>query len=219
MRRRSFVPWAILVLSIATAVVFYRSLLSDVFEPGAQVRNIGNAPSKIYAHLLIQYDKPPVYQEEYDMQDLNGATSYSYRIRSYAGKQITITAPPHATYDVSFFFGRLDQDGVWQLTNKPPRPDARAHYTVYVRQIVDFKEGSRTVTFTNPKYWATVPGRQYQIDLSKTNPNDLLKLNSQARNDPAYQTVVNEFLTFGPPEFREQVAAVRKRLGAGPVPL
>jgi hypothetical protein len=218
MRRGSFIPWFIVALAIVIAIVAYRAYLSDVVAPLSQVAKIRSAPSKIYVRMLIAYEKPPVYQEEYDMQDVNGASTYDYRIRTYAGKQVTITSPPHATYDVSYFFGKLVQDGVWQLVNKPPRGNTNAHYTVYVKQEVDFKQGDRTITFTDPHYWATVPGRQYDIDLRKTNPKDLLKLSSTALNDPRYQQVVRDFRAFGPPEFRARIESVRRQLGVGPIP-
>jgi hypothetical protein len=218
MRRGSLTFWLIAAFAVVIAVIAYRAYLSDVVAPLTQVAKVRSAPSKIYTHLLIAYDKPPVFQEEYDMQDVNGASTYDYRIRTYSGKQITITSPPHATYDVSFFFGKLVQDGVWQLVNKPPRGNTAIHYTVYVKQEVDFKQGDRTILFTDPHYWATTAGRQYEIDLRKTNPNDLLKLNSNTLNDPRYLQIVRDFRSFGPPEFRARIESVRRQLNVGPLP-
>jgi hypothetical protein len=214
--RRSILPWAIGVFAAVMVYVAYRSYLSDVVAPLNQVQKIVSAPSKIYARLLIRYKRPPIYEEEYSTQDINGVTSYDYRIRTYSGRQVTITAPAHTTYDVSFFFGKLVQDGVWKIVNKPPRQGANAHYTVYVKQEVDFKQGDRTVTFTSPHYWATVPGRQYEIDLRNTNPSDLLKLSGTARNDPRYEKIVEDFRAFGPAEFRNRIAQIRRQLHAGP---
>ena len=68
--------------------------------------------------------------------------SFVYRIRGYRGHEITVTAPAARVYDVSFFFGRLVQDGVWQLVDKPPLPDADARYTVYVKQLADYQHGA-----------------------------------------------------------------------------
>jgi len=119
---------------------------------------------------------------------------------------------------VSFFFGKLVQDGVWDLMDKPPRGNTDAHYTVYVKQLADFKQGDRTITFTDPHYWATTAGRQYTIDLRKTNPNDLLKLSSTQLADPHYQEIVNDFRAFGPPAFRAKVAQVRAAFEAGAPP-
>ncbi len=209
MRRRTIVPWSILVFTVVMLaiglVIYWKPETSRVDD----LARIANEPSAIYVRLLMQYDKPPIYQQEYDMQDVNGISSFQYRVRSYAGKQITITAPPHATTDVSFLFGRLVQDGVWKLMDKPPRGNTHIVYTVYVKQEVDFKQGDRTIVFTDPHYWATTAGRQYHIDLRKTNPNDVLKLASSELVDPHYQAVVDDFLTFGSPQFRAKIASVR----------
>lgn len=174
-----------------------------------RVTALNRARSEIYAHLLIRYDKPPIYEEEYRMSDIEGVSTFSYRIRGYNGRQVTLSAPPAQMYDVSFFYGKIDQDGIWQLVNKPPRGNTDVHYTLYVKQLVDFKQGDRTITFTDPKYWATEAGRQYNIDLSKQKPSDLLTLSSTSLADPHYQMVVNDFLAFGPQSFRKKIAALR----------
>jgi len=216
-RRTTVVPWAIFIFVVVMTVIGIRLYASHPeFASLSAVERVKNQPSAIYARLLIHYDKPPILEEEYDMSDVDGKSKYSYRIRSYAGKQITILEPTaEAMTDVSFFFGRLVQDGVWDLVNKPPRGNTSVHYTVYVRQVADFKSGDRTIVFTDPHYWATTAGRQYTIDLRKTNPNDLLKLSSTQLADPHYQQVVNDFRSFGPPNFRAKVAAARASLMQG----
>jgi hypothetical protein len=146
------------------------------------------------------------------MQDVEGVSSFTYRVRGYNGRQVTVTAPPAAVYDVSFFFQRLDQIGVWQIVDKAPMQDADAHYTISVKQLADFKQGQRTVTFTNPRYWAVAAGRQYHIDLSKQNPSDLLKMQSTALADPRYESIVEGFRAFGPQEFRDNVARAQAQV-------
>ncbi len=172
------------------------------------------APSLLEARLLIRYAKAPVYEEEYRMTDNEGVSTFDYRIRGVKGHQITVRAPAARVYDVSFFFGKLDQDGVWQLINKPPRPDAPAFYRVYVRQLADYKQGTRTVTFTSPEYWAKRAGQQFQIDLSKGVPKNLVFMASQQAGDTHYQQIVDDFLSFGPDEFRHNVAAAQARIRA-----
>lgn len=216
MRHRSLVPLAILAFAIFMAVTGYFIYWRGETGRVKQVAKIHQAKSEIYARLLISYDKPPVYEEEYRMQDIEGKSTFTYRIRSYAGKQISITAPPAAMYDVSFFFGKLDQDGVWQLVNQPPRGNTSIHYLVHVRQVVDFKQGERTISFTDPHYWATTAGRQYNIDLSKNSPSDLLKMNSTSLADPHYQQVVDDFRNFGPDVFRQRIAKARASMGLKP---
>jgi hypothetical protein len=210
--RRFPIGWFIIATTIVCGVWGY-----FYYTPGEMRRlnenaRIAHSPSQLYARLLIQYDKPPIYEEEYRMQDIEGVSSFTYRVRGYNGRQVVVTAPPAAVFDVSFFFQRLDQIGIWQLLNKDPRPDADAHYTIYVKQLADYKQGDRTVTFTNPQYWATTAGRQYHIDLSKTSPgdlkdpNNLLKLSSTSLADPRYEQIVSGFRAFGPEEFRNNVA-------------
>src|SRR5579871_1449612 len=81
-----------------------------------------HAPSQLYARMLVRYAKPPIYEEEFTMSDVEGVSKFDYRIRGVNGHQIRVTAPAARVYDVSFFFGRLGQDGIWQLEDKAPRP-------------------------------------------------------------------------------------------------
>jgi hypothetical protein len=170
------------------------------------------APSRLYAKLTIRYPKPPIYEEEYRMSDVEGVSRFEYTVRGSTGHEITVTAPAARVYDVSFFFGRLAQDGVWQLVDKPPLPNTDARYTVYVKQLADYKQGERTVTFTNPHYWATKTGRQFSIDLSKGIPRDLVHMQSTQVADPRYEQIVKDFRDFGPDEFRHNIAAAQSRI-------
>jgi len=201
--------WAIFIFTVAAGVWGYFFYTAGEMRRIADVAHVSKAPSELYARMLVRYDKPPIYEEEYRMQDVEGVSTFTYRVRGYNGRQVTVTAPPAAVYDVSFFFQRLDQIGVWQIVNKPPLADADAHYTIYVKQLADYKQGDRTVTFTSPHYWATTGGHQFHIDLSKQNPSDLLKMQSTTLADPRYETIVNGFLAFGPDEFRANIARAK----------
>ncbi len=212
--RRFPIEVLIVVVAIVMLVLGWR-----IYGPGEMGRfgpaiHAQKAPSELYARLTIRYPKPPIYEETYDMSDVEGVSKFQYRIRGYAGRVIVVTAPPARVYDVSFFFGRLDQDGVWQLVDKPPLPGADATYTVYVKQLADYKQGERTVTFTNPKYWATKAGRQFEIDLSKGVPKDFVHMVSSQAADPHYQQIVEDFRAFGPDEFRKNVAQAQAHVRA-----
>jgi hypothetical protein len=128
-------------------------------------------------------------------------------VQGYSGKVVTITLPPDKTYIVTFFFEQIVQDGAWQLMNKPLAGNTSVHYTFYIHQVADQKQGSRTVTFTDPHYWALTAGRQYHILLSPNSPTpDLTKLQSTTLADPRYQEIVQAFRNFGPASFRQKVA-------------
>jgi hypothetical protein len=208
-RQFSFVEIFIIVLAIVFLIVGW--LVYGGPHPVSGLKHAQSAPSRLYARLTIRYPKPPIYEERYDMQDVEGVSSFDYHIRSYNCKEITIKAPARKVYDVSFFFGGLDQDGIWQMINLPPRAHPDAFYAVWVKQYADYKHGERTVTFTNPDYWATHPPPQrFSIDLSKQAPRDLLRMQSQGA-DTRYQKIVRDFREFGPAEFRDHVAAAQAR--------
>lgn len=207
-------PIELLIVAIAVVMLVLGWRIYGAGEMGrfGPAVHAQKAPSELYARLLIRYPKAPVYEEEYRMSDIEGVSKFDYRIRGYNGRQITVTAPAARVYDVSFFFGRLVQDGVWDLVDKAPRPGADAYYTVYVKQLADYKQGQRTVKFTDPKYWATKAGQQFEIDLSKGVPKDLVHLQQQQAAGTHYQQIVDDFRNFGPDEFRHNVAAAQARI-------
>jgi hypothetical protein len=207
MRRFPTIELLVVAFAIAIAIIGWQvDSYRYHLQPGIKAKA---APSELYARLTIRYPKPPIYEEVYDTQDIEGVSKFSYRIRSWECREITIKQTPAQIHDVSFFFGKLVDDGIWQLVNQDPRPDADAFYTVYVKQLADYKEGDRTVTFTNPQYWATTAGRQFTIDLSKQKPNDLLSMQSTQRADKRYEQIVEDFRQFGPDEFRANVATAQ----------
>jgi hypothetical protein len=210
--RRFPIELFILVLAVVMLIVGWRIYgFGEMGRFGPAV-HAQRAPSELYARMLVRYAKPPVYQEEYRMSDVEGVSKFAYSIRGFDGRQIAVNAPPARVYDVSFFIGRLAQDGIWQIVNKDPRPNADAHYTLYIKQVADYKQGDRTVTFTDPHYWATKAGRLYTIDLSKGVPSDLVHLSSTQIADPRYEQIVKDFRDFGPDVFRHNVEAAQQRI-------
>jgi hypothetical protein len=210
--RRFPIEIVIVALCVVMLILGWRIYGAGEMGRFAPVIHAQKAPSALYARLTIHYSKPPIAAEEYRMSDLEGVSSFQYSIRGYDGRQITVNAPPARVYDVSFFFGRLVQDGVWDIVDRASLPDADAHYTVYVRQLADYQRGQRTVTFTDPQYWATKAGRQYTIDLSKGVPRDLLHVQSTEVADPRYEQIIKDFRDFGPDVFRRNVAVAQERI-------
>ncbi|HEY6450501.1 MAG TPA: hypothetical protein VIX60_07470 [Candidatus Cybelea sp.] len=210
--RRFPIELFIIVVAAVMLVLGWRIYGAGEMGRFGPVIHAQKAPSELYARMSVRYAKPPIYEEEYRMSDVEGVSSFVYQIRGSRGHEITVTAPAARVYDVSFFFGRLVQDGVWQLVDKPPLPDADARYTIYVKQLADYQHGQRTVTFTNPQYWASKAGRQFEIDLSKGVPKDLLRIQSNQVADPHYEQIVIDFRNFGPDEFRHNVEVAQTRI-------
>lgn len=209
MRRISF-GLILFILSVGVIVGAFVLFLPGEATRMKNVRGVVSAPSDIVLRLTITYDKPPIVSETWFMEDHNGVSTSSYTILGDNGKQVTLTLPPSKIYGVSFFFGRLVHDGIWKIRSQPPRGNTSIHYRLYVKQQIDNQEGSRTITFTDPHWWATTAGRQYQIHLSKTAPvPDLLTLQSTMLANPRYERIVADFRAFGSKQFRADIAAVK----------
>lgn len=206
MRRDSWFGTAIFIFAVIFIVLGTIFIPWPDFQHKKEVTRVGQSASVLDLSLAIKYDKPPIYLEQYTMHNDNGVSSVQYKIQGYSGKVITITMPPDKTYAVTFFFEDVVQDGIWQLMNKPDAGDTGARYTLHIHQVADREQGSRTITFTDPHYWALEAGRQYHIQLSKNSPTpDLTKLESTSLADPRYEKIVKAFRAFGSPSFREKV--------------
>lgn len=207
MRRDSWFGTAIFIFVVVFVIAGLVFIKWPDFQNKSQVARVRNSQSVLDLSLTIKYDKPPIYEERYTMHNDNGVSTAQYRIQGYSGKVVTITLPPDKTYAVTFFFEEVVQDGIWQLVSKPPAGNTDVHYILKIHQVADTKQGSRTVVFTDPHYWAVAAGRQYHIVLSKNSPTpDLTKLNSTSLADPRYEQIVQAFRNFGPASFREKIA-------------
>src|SRR5690242_6353759 len=206
MHRDNLFGTAIFVFAVVFIILGTIFIPWPDFQHKKEVTNIAEGASVLDLSLTMKYEKPPIYLEQYTMHNDNGVSTAQYKIQGYSGKVVTITLPPDKTYAVTFLFQQVVQDGIWQLMNKPPAGDTSAHYTLHIHQVADKEQGSRTITFTDPKYWAVEAGRQYHIELSKNSPvPDLTKLQSTSLADPRYQQIVQEFRNFGPDSFRAKV--------------
>jgi|SRR5579884_27680 len=207
MRRGSWFGTAIFIFAVLFIVLGTIFIPWPDFQHKREVARIAQSASVLDLSLTIKYAKPPIYLEEYRMYNDNGTSSAQYKVQGYSGKVVTITLPPDRTYAVTFFFEQVVQDGIWQLTNKPPAGNTNATYTLHIHQVADREHGSRTITFTDPHYWAVQAGRQYHIVLSQSSPvPDLTKLQSTSLADPRFEKIVEAFRAFGPPSFRAKVA-------------
>ncbi len=209
----STVPLFITVLSIAALVSGLFIFWGPETTRFAQSQKVRAAKSDDRMGLTITYDRGPIEREEYRMEDRDGTSTAVYRISATSGKSVTVSSPRVQTYTVPFFFEKLIQDGIWKITNRPPRGDTSAHYTLYIAQTVAHESGSRTITFTDPHYLATTAGRQFVIHLDRHKPTpDLLKLSSTVLADKRYQKLVQDFREFGAPSFRKTVADAQAKV-------
>lgn len=213
--RRNWLPTALFVFIIVFILAGTIFIKWPDFQNKPQVEKVLQAPTVLDLRMTVAYDKPPIYQEQYVIRNNNGLSTAQYKITGYSGKVVTITMPPAKTYAMTFFFDDVVADGIWQLTNRPPRGNTDVAYTLYVHELINHRQGSRTITFTDPHYWAVTAGRQYQIRLSRNSPTpDLLKLQSTTLADPRFEKIVRAFRAFGPPSFRRKITQAQQLIRA-----
>jgi hypothetical protein len=211
---RNAIPIFVLIACLVALVSGWWIFAGNEANRHAQVRKIANSFSDVKLGLTIQHDNGSIAEEDYRMEDRNGISTSTYRAIGRGGTTIKIENMPHETFDVSFLFGQVVQDGIWELQTRPPRGDTSTHYTVDVYQFTNGQHGSHEFTFTDPQYWASTGGRQYTIHLDKTKPvpTDLLQLSSTSLTEPRYGAIVKDFMTFGSNEFRKRIADAKVRL-------
>ncbi|MEO6912617.1 MAG: hypothetical protein ABI182_01175 [Candidatus Baltobacteraceae bacterium] len=214
--RRNIIPIFVAVLALAGILTGWLLFQQPIARRYNAAHTMLLSRSEIYLAMAIKYGGGPIVDERYSMQDINGVSSSTYVITGADGQRISITAPPEKTTEVSFFFDKVVQDGIWKIVNQPPRGDTSQQFTISIRQVVQKQAGSRTVKFTDPHYWAVTAGRQYQIHLDPHKPTpDLLKLKSTSLADPRYLELVHDFRTFGPVSFRSKIARAQIIIGTG----
>lgn len=202
--------------AIAIAGTLWQLFSRDQEQRIRQVHDVERSPSYVAVSLTLDRTTGPVARETYTMVDDNGRSEAAYAVTNRAGTTARFreTVPG---YGVSFLFDRLVADGIWGLTTRPARGDTSVRYTVSVKQTVQGQQGERTVTFTDPHYWATTAGRQFRIHLERDKPTpDLLTLRSTSIADPHYAMVVADFRDFGSPTFKATIRQARSRLGLQP---
>ncbi len=212
MSRPRFIPLLVTVGAIAAVVVgwiLYGKTMATRYQG---VVKVAEAESDVRMGLQIAYRTGPLVRETYRMEDKNGVSTSRYSVLGRSGITVTVDAQPRETYDVSFLFGKLVQDGVWELRNRPPRGNAAISYTIDVYQLNVGKHGSHAFTFTDPHYWATTGGHQFTIHLDRNKPvPDLLRMSSTTLVEPRYGLVIDDFTAYGSPAFKHDVASARMR--------
>ncbi len=216
--RRNPIPFFILALSIVALLAAYAMFNRSIVPRYEGARKVLDRRSEIRLSLVIRHDRGPIAEEDYALSDIDGTSAGSYRAVGRSGSTITIEERPRQTLEdganVAFVFGKAVQDGIWELTNRPPRGDTSTHYTVHVYQFEDEQHGSRDYTFTDPHYWATTGGHQFHITLDKNKPvPNLLQMSSSVIVEPRYEALVEDFRSYGPDSFRAKEAQARARLG------
>jgi hypothetical protein len=203
----------IVVIAIAGLIIGWKIFWPAESGRYQAVNSVRYQRSELHVSEAIDHDKGPIAHEEWRLDNDNGRSTATYSAENRAGTRIAKFTAPIQGYDVTFAFQKLVEDGLWQLQTRPPRGNTSNVYTVSAAQVDGDRSGSHKFSFADPHYLATTAGRQYEIHLDKNKPvPNLITLNSTSSADPRYQQVVDDFASFGPPEFKKTVAAAREKL-------
>jgi hypothetical protein len=213
MRRIPVITIFVLLLVVLGSVVAWRLFAKQETERRNAVAHV--QARKTYFKMVMTVDHPAgnIAREEYTLIDDDGKSKASYAVSNRTGTVAKFDDYVPG-YDVSFAFGKAVQDGIWRLNTKHRRALDEDGYTIHVEQIADEERGSRTVTFTNPAFWAKTAEYHITLDPKKKTPtiSDILKLQAVSNRDPDYLAVVNDFKEFGSPQFKQTITAAREKL-------
>jgi hypothetical protein len=215
MNRSSIIPLAIAAIAIAAVVTGWMIYWPIESSRYAATRTVERSKSVIRMTYTLTHQKGPIARESLTFSNVDGKAAVAYEGTNRTGTAIARFKQPLAGFSVATLFGDVVRDGVWELRTTPPRGDTTTSYTITIYQLTDNQSGERTVTFTDPHYWATTGGRQYHIHLEKDKPiPDLLTLRSTSFAEPRYGKVVHDFDAFDAPGFRATLRAARAKLRA-----
>lgn len=203
----------ILTLAVVAAVGGWRIFAQSEADRYRAVEHVRASKSYVKLALHVEYPAGKIAREAYTLVDDDGRSSATYAVTDRKGTTATFDEQIKG-YDVSFAFDKVVQDGIWELNTKGPRTLEDTKYTVSIEQTAQNQHGSRTFSFTEPKYWATAREFHIALDPNKPTPDklELLKLQSTANAEPRYQKIVDDFESFGSARFRQTVAAARAKL-------
>ncbi len=214
--RRFPTTLVVLVVMVVGLIAGWRLFWPSETRRYEAVKTVRQQRSEIHLSEAIVHAKGPIAREELRLDNVEGTSTASYTVADRRG-YVAHFSQPIQGYDVTFAFDLLVRDGIWEL-QKPAHFHGGTSevYTVSIDQVAGSRAGRHRFTFADPHYLATTAGRQYEIHLDKTKPvpsqADLLKLQSTSAADPRYEKIVADFASFGPPRFKQTVAAARAKL-------
>ncbi len=214
--RRFPTTLVVVVVMVAGLIAGWRLFWPSETQRYRAVATVRQQRSLIHLRETVVHAKGPIAREELRLDDVDGRSSASYAVADRKGYVAHFSQPVQG-YDVTFAFDLLVRDGIWEL--QKPRlfhGDTDDVYTVAIEQVAGARSGRHAFSFADPHYLATTAGRQYEIHLDKNKPvpsqADLLGLRATSTADPRYQKIVDDFASFGPPHFKQTVAAARQKL-------
>lgn len=212
--------WLVIAICIVLAAAGYLFFMKPFIAQEPQLDKVLYANSKWAVSMQAYQDKGPISSETYRVSNDNGSVRMFYSASNRDGsvtKQFDVSlSGPNGT----FLFEQLGADGIWELDDKPLRPNSTDQYIVEVSQTLGSEGGSRAFGFSDPGYWATTKAQEIQVRLPAKSMRELnlTQVASAARplRDPRYLKIVSAIQTFGPQSVLDAENLIRSELATMP---
>jgi len=213
------------VIVVGGAAVSYIFFFRPFMQVQPKVREVISANST-WSVAMQQYEMHgPIAAETYRITNDNGATTMFYAATNRAGTVTKEFTAPLVGPAGTFLFEELRADGIWELDDKPVRPHPVDEYIIEVDQTLGDEGGTRAFGFSDPVYWATTRGQEYQLKLPPKGPigDAATTLGTAGRplREPRYLKIVTMIRGFGPPSVlaaEQKVRAALAETAKHPIP-
>ena len=202
-----------ILVGFVSYVYFFRPFMAE--QPAVQ--QVINADS-VWSVTMQEYlMHGPLSAETYRISNDNGKTTVFYSATNRAGTVTKEFTAPIVGPTGTFLFEELRADGLWELDDRPVRPDPVDEYVVEVDQRLGDESGTHAFSFSDPAYWATTRSQEFQLHLPAKGPisgskGATMGVAGRSLREPRYFKIVQEIRAFGPPSILSAQATIRKQL-------
>lgn len=210
--------WLVVVVLVVGLAVSFQFGLRPYFKEHRALQNVLQANST-WTITMQQYDlRGAISSETYRLHNDNGKVTMFYSATNREGtctKQLPNV--PLQGPQGTFLFELLRSEGIWELDDKPLRPNPRDEYVVEVEQTLGDEGGQHAFSFSDPVYWAFTRAREYHFRLPAKGRISQLNVRSAADvggplRDPRYLKIVQMIQQFGPGGVLQAESTIRQEL-------
>ena len=210
----------VILICVAIAVAGYLLFMKPFLKQEPDLDRVLHARSTWTISMQEYQTHGPISQQTYRISNDDGASRMFYSASNRDGTVTKQFDVPLSGPGATFLFEQLRADGIWELDDKPMRPNPKDQYLVEVDQTLGDEGGSRAFGFSDPHYWATTKAEEFQIRLPAKSMQhlDLTRVASAGRSlrEPRYEKIVNEIRSFGPQSVLDAEALIRSEIATMP---
>ncbi|MDQ2817430.1 MAG: hypothetical protein M3T49_04365 [Candidatus Eremiobacteraeota bacterium] len=214
---------ALLVICVTAvcAIVSYVFFLKPFIAEQPSVQKVLNAHSTWTVTMQEYLHTGPLSAQTYRISNDDGKVTMFYSATNHGGSITKQFDVPLVGPAGTFLFEELRAQGIWELDDKPLRPNLSDEYIVEVQQTLGDEGGSRAFSFSDPHYWATTKAREFRLSLNpKHTGGDVgartIGDTGHPLRDDRYLQIVNRIKRFGSQSVLDAENTIRTELASTP---